>query len=165
MAFAGVLQDFNIEHKILSVTCDNASNNNTMVEELDNILTSFSPVNRTRCFTHILNLVSKSLLRQFDVKKDDKSGRDIDDNERVLLDLAGDIEHEESDMAKANDTVDGEMDDDDNLEGWVDEVAAFTPEERQVLEESVRPVKRMLVKVRQRVCEAYFMLYNLMAFT
>lgn len=99
-------------------------------------------------YSHILNLVSKSLLRQFDVKKVDKSGTDIDDDEKMLLDLAGDIEGEESDMAMANDPVDGEMDGDDNLEGWVDEVAAFTPEGRQVLEESIRPVKRMLVKVR-----------------
>jgi len=81
------------------------------------------------------------------LKKDDKSSRDIDNNEKALLDL-GDIEGEESDMAKENDTVDGEMDNDDNLEGWVDEVAAFTPEEQQVLEESIQPVKRMLVKVR-----------------
>ena len=148
MAFAGVLQDFDIEHKILSVTCDNASNNNTMVAELDKILTSFSPVNRTRCFTHILNLVSKSLLHQFDLKRDDKSDKGVDDDEKSLLDLAGDIEGEEFDMAKENDTADGEMADDDNLEGWVDEVAACTPEEQQVLEESIRPVKRTLVKVR-----------------
>ncbi len=119
-----------------------------MVAELDKILTSFSPVNRTRCFTHILNLVSKSLLHQFDLKRDDKSDKGVDDDEKSLLDLAGDIEGEEFDMAKENDTADGEMADDDNLEGWVDEVAACTPEEQQVLEESIRPVKRTLVKVR-----------------
>jgi len=69
VAFAAVLQDFHIEHKILLVTYDNTSNNDTMVAELDEILPSFSPVNCTWYFTHILNLVSKSLLCQFDVKK------------------------------------------------------------------------------------------------
>jgi hypothetical protein len=45
MAFTEVLRDFGIEHKILSVTCNNASNNNTMATELDSILTKVSPVN------------------------------------------------------------------------------------------------------------------------
>ncbi|KAF8236207.1 hypothetical protein L208DRAFT_1127187, partial [Tricholoma matsutake] len=56
VAFVEVLRDFSIEHKILSVTCDNASNNNTMATELEDMLTKFSPVNCTHCFAHILNL-------------------------------------------------------------------------------------------------------------
>ncbi|KAF8219060.1 hypothetical protein L208DRAFT_1130915, partial [Tricholoma matsutake] len=56
IAFAEVLRDFSIEHKILSVTCDNASNNDTMSTKLDHMLTKYSPVNCTRCFAHILNL-------------------------------------------------------------------------------------------------------------
>jgi len=149
VAFADVLHDFGIEDKILSVTCDNASNNDTMVLELDNRLPSFSPVNRTRCFTHILNLVSKSLLKQFDVKQEDKKDDDLDDDEKSLLALAENIEEEELSMAKENDEEDGEMDEDDDLDGWVDEVAALTLEERDDLEQSIQPIKRMLVKVRQ----------------
>ncbi|KAF8219413.1 hypothetical protein L208DRAFT_1087561, partial [Tricholoma matsutake] len=56
IAFAEVLRDFGIEHKILSVTCDNVSNNDTMSTKSDHMLTKYSPVNRTQCFTHILNL-------------------------------------------------------------------------------------------------------------
>ena len=108
-----------------------------MVTELDKMLISFSAVNCTRCFAHIINLVSKSLLHQFDLKRDKKSGREIDDNEKSLLDLAGDIEGEEYDMAKENDTADEETVDHDNLEGWVDEVATFTPEQQANLEASV----------------------------
>jgi len=148
-AFTAVLQNFNIEHKILSVTCDNALNNDTMVTELDKMLISFSAVNHTWCFTHIINLVSKSLLHQFDLKRDKKSGREFDDNEKSLLDLAGDIEGEEYNMAKENDTTNEETVDHDNLEGWVDKVATFTPEQQANLEASVRPVRRMLVKVWQ----------------
>ena len=149
VAFTAVLQDFDIEHKILSVTCDNASNNDTMVTEMDKMLISFSAVNCTQCFAHIINLVSKSLLHQSDMKKDNKSGRDIDDDEKSLLDLAGDIGGEELDMTKETDTADKETEDSDNLEGWVDEAAALTSEQQQVLEASVQPVKRMLVKVQQ----------------
>ena len=46
-AFEVVLQDFGIDQKILSITCNNASNNNTMVMELDNSLTEFSTAHRT----------------------------------------------------------------------------------------------------------------------
>ncbi|KAG1760280.1 hypothetical protein EDD22DRAFT_757666, partial [Suillus occidentalis] len=55
---------------ILSVICDNASNNDTMVNELSDLLEDFpGETNRTRCFLHIINLVAKTLIRQFDVPK------------------------------------------------------------------------------------------------
>ncbi|TFK81779.1 hypothetical protein K466DRAFT_452428, partial [Polyporus arcularius HHB13444] len=53
--------------QVLGVTCDNATNNDAMVEALMKLLPGFpGEVNRVRCFTHILNLVAKSLIRQFD---------------------------------------------------------------------------------------------------
>ena len=83
------------------------------------------------------------------MKKDNKSSRDIDDNEKLLLDLASDIGGEELDMTKETDIADEETEDSNNLEGWVDEATALTSEQQQVLEASVQPVKRMLVKMRQ----------------
>ena len=151
VAFAKVLRNFGIGHKILSVTCDNASNNDTMSDELDHMLTKYSPVNRTRCFAHILNLVAKSLLKQFDVKQDDKKD-DLTDNEQDLLELAGDIEQEELTMVQEKDDADDESEEDDGLEGWVDEVEALTLEEWENLENSIRPVKKMLVKVKN-ICK------------
>ncbi|KAI0745591.1 hypothetical protein C8Q76DRAFT_601559, partial [Earliella scabrosa] len=54
----------------LAVTCDNASNNDTMIDELlkaHNLGRQFGGQHaRVRCFLHILNLVAKSLIRQFD---------------------------------------------------------------------------------------------------
>lgn len=148
-AFTEVLRDFSIEHKILSVTCDNTSNNDAMSTELDHMLTKYSPVNRTRCFAHILNLVTKSLLKQFDVKQEDKKQDDLTDDEQALLDLAGNIEQEELTMTQEKDDADAETEEDDDLEGWVDEIEALTLEERENLEESIRPVKKMLVKVNK----------------
>jgi hypothetical protein len=142
-----VLRDFRITHKILSVTCDNASNNNKMVTEMEKLLTAFSSMNHTQCFAHIINLIAKSLLKQFDIRDDNERDKDLDDDERSLLALAEDIEHEELTTAQEKDDDDGEIEEEDGLEGWVDEVEALSPTEQANLEESVRPVKRALVKV------------------
>jgi len=46
--------------QILGFTADNASNNNTLVDELTELLDGFQgPLTRVRCFAHILNLVVK----------------------------------------------------------------------------------------------------------
>ena len=46
--------------QILAFTADNASNNNTLVDELGDLLDGFQgPLTRVRCFAHILNLVVK----------------------------------------------------------------------------------------------------------
>ncbi|KAF8996271.1 hypothetical protein BDQ17DRAFT_1186727, partial [Cyathus striatus] len=52
--------------KILSVTCNNASNNDVMIAKLDQMLSSFSKVNHTQCFLHINNLVAQTFIHQFD---------------------------------------------------------------------------------------------------
>ena len=60
----------NITYQILGVTCDNASNNDTMIESLAEIMAHFSgEANRARCLAHIVNLVAKIILRQFDMSK------------------------------------------------------------------------------------------------
>jgi hypothetical protein len=143
-----VLRDFGIEGKILSVTCDNASNNDTMIDNLDNSLTEFLSLNRTRCFAHILNLVAKALLKQFNVKTEPAT--DLNVNERSLLENATDIETEELTMPQEpdddeEDAIDVDIDDDDAR--WVGEIEVLTPEECIDLDESIRPVKRTLVKV------------------
>jgi Asp-tRNA(Asn)/Glu-tRNA(Gln) amidotransferase B subunit len=108
-----------------------------MSAELDLMLTKYSTVNHTRCFAHILNLVAKSLLKQFDVKQDDKEKDDLNDNKQALLDLVGDIEQEELTTAQEKDDVDNETEEEDDLEGWVDEVEALTLEEWENLEDSI----------------------------
>lgn len=129
------------------MTCDNASNNDTMIEELDDLLTGYSSLNRTRCFAHILNLVAKALLKQFDVKTEDKT--DLNSDERSLLEMATNIETEEltTVQEKGGDDDNDDGDDDVDVE-WVDGIEALAHEERTNLEELIRPVKRTLVKVR-----------------
>jgi hypothetical protein len=128
----------------------------TLCEHLEDHLPAFSSVNRTRCFAHILNLVAKSLLKQFDVKKKKKHGeadgnddRDlqVSDEEHELLDLADGVNNEELTMAQENDIDDEDEVEEDDEDGWVDELEALTEEERNNLKAILRPVSKMLIKV------------------
>jgi hypothetical protein len=115
-AFAKILEDFGISNKvsgfgiavnwlathsghiqILSITCDNASNNDTMIDELADLLDDFpGPANQTRCFTHVLNLVVKSIIRQFDSPKS-KADKNSNEATNELFSLAGNLEFDKDD--------------------------------------------------------------------
>lgn len=138
-------KDDNSTLQILSVTCDNASNNDAMIAELANLIDNFPGApNQTRCFTHVLNLVVKSILSQFDVPKARANGT-LDDAAAEILKLAGDLDLEEE-MA-ANDVKDGEEEDDDNTEGWIDERDGMSEIQLEELENRVNPVRLLLLKV------------------
>lgn len=119
-----------------------------MIEELATLIDEFpGPANRTRCFTHILNLVVKSIIQQFDVPK---VGRHdvVDEMTEELLKLAGNIEDEEwstlCDAARAENDSDGEV---DNVEGWVDEREQMNADELEELDEALQPIRFLLTKV------------------
>ena len=130
-----------------------------MIDELEDLLPGFSKVNHTRCFLHVNNLVARTLVRQFDVPKP-KPGDITDDPDRELRELAGDIDLEDQQTREAllEEAVTGEIGVDDNVDGWVDEMAALSQGEREVLQETLRPVKMLLVKVNimtRTMCDAY----------
>ena len=115
-----------------------------MVDELSNLLDDFPGApNRTRCFTHILNLVAKSILKQFDLPKA-KADEVLDAAAQALADLAGDIEVEEELMG---DDLVGDDEDDDSSEGLADIRGEMSAEEIVELDESLQPVRLVLVKV------------------
>lgn len=97
-----------------------------MISELDTMLTEFLSINCTCCFAHILNLIAKFLLKQFNIKQDDKKDGDLNNDKQII---AGDIKEEEHIMAQENDAEDGDTEHDNSLEGWVDEVEALTDKE------------------------------------
>jgi len=124
-----------------------------MIDELSNLVNDFpGSANQTRCFLHILNLVVKSIIKQFDIPTKKKADADNEDNDEddegteELLKLAGDIDLEEDLTASAGDEEDA-MEDDDN-EGWVDKHEEMTEEELSDLSGSVKPVRLLLTKVR-----------------
>jgi hypothetical protein len=115
-----------------------------MIDELSELLDDFpGAANRTRCFTHILNLVAKSILKQFDLPKAE-ADEALDAAAQALADLAGDIEVEEELMG--NDLVKDD-EDDDSSEGLADIRGEMSAEEIVALDESLRPVRLVLVKV------------------
>lgn len=128
-----------------------------MIETLGvNVAAFEGAIGHVRCFAHVVNLVAKSMLRQFDVPKA-RAAQEINEEDRALYELAGDGE----DDAPA--ALDGEGADipveggdifdplsplnADNEDGWVDEIAAMTDEERAQFQERVRPVRMTLTKV------------------
>ena len=126
-----------------------------MVKELAERIDMFPGApNQVRCFAHVINLVAKTVLRQFDTtcKADDKGGKesasgDDTDAESLLAELVSGIDLDNLDLDKDGD-VDGEVVDDD-VDGWIDERTDLTSEEREELRESVLPVKLVLAKVRR----------------
>ena len=74
-----------------------------MVEELAILVDDFpGPANQTRCFLHILNLVVKSIIQQFDLPTSKKTSdreedeEDMSEGTKELLKLACEVEEEEA---------------------------------------------------------------------
>lgn len=133
-------------NQILSITCDNASNNDEMIRHLEGLVGEFKGrKSQTRCFAHILNLVAKSIIQQFDVPKA-QFDKVFDKANAALTELAGDIDSEEQVMAENSDKKDD--DEEENTDDWVNERDTMAAEQLAAIDESVRPVKMMLVKVR-----------------
>ena len=52
----------------MSITCDNASANDVMIDDLPQHLPNFpGKPNHTQCFNHTIALVAMRIVRQFDV--------------------------------------------------------------------------------------------------
>jgi hypothetical protein len=119
-----------------------------MIKELAKLLDLFpGPENQTRCFTHILNLMAKSVIRQFDVPKAEQN-QALDDSLLELQALAADIDVEEK-ATRNGVEIESDDNEDDNMDGWIDERERMSPEDVEKLDESVQPVRFMLVKVIQ----------------
>jgi hypothetical protein len=119
-----------------------------MIDHLENMIEAFpGQPNRTRCFAHIINLVAKSLIKQFDVTKK-KGESDVDDSDEELFRLLQGVDLE--DLQTRLRETDGDLDD-DNVEGWVDEVAEMDDDERVELLDAIKPVQLVLAKVRNHV--------------
>ena len=125
--------------------CDNASNNDTIIVKLSKLLPDFpGAANWSQCFTHVLNLVVKSILHQFDVPKAQENEA-MDEAAKELAELAAGLELKEL-LSQASATAEG-SEADDNVDGWIDEHDQMTEDEINNLMEDVKSVRVMLVKV------------------
>ena len=87
-----------------------------MVEHLSTLVENFpGAANRTRFFTHILNLVAMSILCSFDAKKVVEG--DVDDGTKALTALAQELELED-DVVDTDDGAADDKNDDDELDNF-----------------------------------------------
>jgi hypothetical protein len=125
-----------------------------MVEHLLTLVENFpGAANQTRCFTHILNLVAKSILHLFDGPKKAVEGNSQgDDAKEMLAALAWELEEvtvvEADDGAADDDNEDDVLDyEDDGEDG--DGCDGMSEEEVADLDESLVLVQLMLTKVSE----------------
>jgi hypothetical protein len=122
-----------------------------MIKRIADLLPDFpGAANRTRCFTHILNLVAKCIMRQFDSPKSKQ--RDGQDG-----DVANDIEDEDlHDLQEGLHELDSEVEDEDDEtienervgDEEIDELwKGMTAREIKDLEKNIKPMRVVLTKV------------------
>ena len=129
------------------MTCDSTSPND-MVTELEDCIENFGgEAQQVRCFLHVVNLVAKSIIRQFDVPKNLKKDV-LDEAFNELSGLWDDLEDEEAATRRGLSTNDDEdKEQEDNTEGWIDERDHMTDEEIDQLKDDVWPLQLVLMKV------------------
>jgi len=128
---------------------DNASANNVMITELVKILPGFpGQANQTCCFTHIINLVAKSLIKLFEVKKksEDFFLTEVEQNLQCLTDKIN-IEDLETQIKTYQDSGLGakEVDNDDDI---FDEISEMDKYEAAEFQDKILPIWLASVKVR-----------------
>lgn len=117
-----------------------------MIDHIAEILEEYpGSANRTRCFAHILNLVAKCVMRQFDDPRKSKAGEsssedDEDGLNSALKELMDEVEHDDEDEGDSGEDGGGE-----NIDGR----EGMTAAEIKELEDGVKPVRRVLAKVRR----------------
>ena len=114
-----------------------------MIDSLHDALPEFpAGSSRVRCFLHVINLVAKTLLSQFETSKDnvvEVAATELGDE---LEDLAEDVEEDCLHLDDEDDKAE-----DDNLEGWVEEVDRLSQLDQKTLEKDIRPIHIVLFKV------------------
>lgn len=125
-----------------------------MIKELASSIPTFPGVeNQVRCFAHVLNLVAKTIIRQFDVEKTARtSDGDLEAatdevalQAAALSDVISGLEDEIPELVGEDELGEDEVDDD--VDGWIDERGDLSADEKEELRASVLPVKLILAKV------------------
>ncbi len=104
-----------------------------MIDELKKVLPEYAGWStHARCFLHMTNLIAKSLLRAFDIKKEKKTmeedGDDRDELEKQIEELSEGLERDEQAMiadAQGSNNKEGL----DDIEGLIDLSEEMDPRE------------------------------------
>ena len=131
-----------------------------MIEHLATLIDTFpGATNQTRCFAHILNLVDKNVLHQFEAPQE-KGNKVMDKAARELAAVVDELDDEHNSDVEGggneggsneaggvgNDSEDDDTVDDDE-DGLPDERVKISEEELTTLEGSVKLIQLVLTKV------------------
>ena len=112
-----------------------------MIEWLAEMLPGFSNAGHTRCFLHIINLVARSMIKQFDIPKNPTCHLSDDESQEITPKEPADEVDERLDCPAAetdlddqdhagqvdcNDADDEDEEIDDNVEGWTNEMTLLS---------------------------------------
>ena len=125
-----------------------------MIEHLATLVDTFpGAANQTRCFAHILNLVAKSILSQFESPKAN-TNKAMAEAAEELAAVSDEINHEPegsglrgNDHSEADDVNDDVIDDDEDGLPDASERDQMSQDELTSLEKSVKPIRLVLTKV------------------
>ena len=114
--------------KILGMTCNNASTNDAMLDKLESMLAHFEGEGtRARCILHIGNLVAKTLIKQFDIPQ-----------HKEREDVAAEVDEGcEVDENEAMDVISNDLEKDNDIDGWINEAALMSAQEKANLEQNI----------------------------
>lgn len=129
-----------------------------MIDELkDQVLEFDGHSTHAWCFLHMINLVAKSLVCEFNVDKKGRAGEHTgsmdEDTERLeqeLWTLTEGIELEELSTVDEND-----LDGNDELEGWIDKVERLSEEAWKEFQRTICLVKLALIKANHTRKKTY----------
>jgi hypothetical protein len=98
-------------------------------------------------FTHLINLVAKSLLKLFEISKRKQGVEgEVGDAEATLRELASDLELEDMEMQRDAFTAGGDVGG-DNEDDVVNKMAMMSEEDVKELYKAVLPITKALLKV------------------
>jgi hypothetical protein len=133
---------------LFGITCDNASANDAMIESLADLLPDFpGAANCTCCFTHILNLVAKCIMKQFDSPKSKRMGFQDDDvaNNKMKMKIQEDLHALEEEIEEEDEET---VEDDRVSDEEIDKMRrGMTGKEVWDLEKSIKLMCLVLTKV------------------
>jgi hypothetical protein len=119
-----------------------------MTTELEALVAHFGGESaRTCCFLHVVNLIAKSFIKEFDLPEK-KANEVLSSAEEDMRELATDIEWEDRVTIAENGDGDPDANEVDNIEGWMDETSELTDVERKELQTNIQPIRLLLVKVQ-----------------
>jgi hypothetical protein len=149
--FQAMLTRFELTQKILAVTLDNASSNDTQTKALANLDNSFKEENHVKCFSHTMQLSARALVAPFNAGmapapslavEDAQDGSDGSTNGDVPSDNEEDEDEDEDEEGK-----DGSLPVDDEDNG-IDEMADLSAIDQETLISDTKAVRGTVSKLR-----------------